>query len=369
MKLKVLAAPLNWGLGHATRLSALIDRRIAAGDEVVIAGDGMSFEWLKRRYPTLRAILLPSLELHYAADGNQVKDLLKQLPQVVRWLWNDGKALDSLLAKEHFDLVISDNRFAFSSRRVKCVYVTHQLNVMTGNHALLSRLATAMHRWFIRHYDECWVPDYEAAPGLAGDLSHIKGGVAKINEQSERFKIKYVGPLSRFGGRIRSQESGGKSQEARDMTYQVHHELSATNVAVLSGLEPHRTMLENELMRRWQGSDYVIIRGMVGGAECHVDSSSHGLGHLLDTADDATLERLLLNAKHIVCRSGYSTIMDLDALGLLPQHDIQGNAHLHNDETLKENETKNTNRLVELIPTPGQPEQEYLAKLHTAQNK
>ena len=345
---------MNWGLGHATRLSVLIDRHIAKGDEVVIAGDGMSLAWLRSRYPNLRSIELPHLDLHYSPAGSQIKGLLKQAPHFLNWLHADHRTLQNILAREHFDLVISDNRFGFCSRSAKCVYVTHQLNVMTGGGRLLSSLATAAHRWFIRHYDECWVPDYEQWPGLAGDLSHIDGGVGKWNDKVERTKIKYIGPLSRFGDGIKSKEQRAKNKEQIAKSQEPRYD----NVALLSGLEPQRTMLENELKRRWRGTNYMIIRGVIGSANAAND------GHLLDTADDETFVGLLKNAKHIVCRSGYSTIMDLAALGLLPRHYGKKNASRLGDGTQDEDCGANDiDRVVELIPTPGQPEQEYLAKL------
>ena len=60
--MKILIAPLNWGLGHATRCIPLIRQYIAAGDEVVLGGDGESIMLLHRTFPNLRIIDLPSLE-------------------------------------------------------------------------------------------------------------------------------------------------------------------------------------------------------------------------------------------------------------------------------------------------------------------
>lgn len=366
MKMKVLIAVLNWGLGHATRSSAIIEQRLLAGDEVVLAGDGNSLRWLTKRYPTLRHIKLPELNIHYAAKGSQVKTIIKQMPHIIKWLRQDHKTLQKILAEEHFDLVISDNRFTFYSERVKCIYITHQLNVITEiglkssvetyKPSFASRIATAIHLWFIKHYDECWIPDYAVAPSLAGYLSHIQGGINEWNTRSERTLLKYIGPLSRFGQKpenrsqesgVRSQESGVTSQESgtkicRDATYHVHstsHEpvSTAEYIAILSGPEPQRTELEEQLLTKWRGKNYVIVRGL----PC--DTDTHGNGRLLNNADDETIAYLLTHAKHIVCRSGYSTLMDLQALGLLDNNDID----------------------IQLIPTPGQPEQEYIALLHS----
>lgn len=323
--MKILVAPLNWGLGHATRVSVLIDRYLAAGDEVTIAGDGQSFAWLRARYPQLNAVSLPDLDLHYSRTRRQIPTLLMQMPKVLLWLWRDHKALAAILENEHYDLVVSDNRFAFFSSRAKCVYVTHQLSVISGSKNREddnrgSATASAVHRWFINHYDECWVPDYKDSPGLAGCLSHPE------NTTNIKAQTMYIGPLSRLGGKTRPKAENAPAEGSNMPRY----------VAVLSGLEPQRTILERELLRRWHGMDYTIVRG-VG-----QNNSTHD-PRLLDNAGDDTLTRLLTNARHIVCRGGYSTIMDLEALGLLHKTDVH----------------------IEFVPTPGQPEQEYLAALHS----
>ena len=37
---RVLIAPLNWGIGHATRCIPIIKRLLEAGKEVIVAADG-----------------------------------------------------------------------------------------------------------------------------------------------------------------------------------------------------------------------------------------------------------------------------------------------------------------------------------------
>lgn len=60
--MKILIAPLNWGLGHATRSIPIIRHYLAKGDEVVLGGDGESILLLKQAFPNLRVIDLPSLK-------------------------------------------------------------------------------------------------------------------------------------------------------------------------------------------------------------------------------------------------------------------------------------------------------------------
>jgi hypothetical protein len=113
-------------------------------------------------------------------------------------------------------------------------------------------------------------------------------------------------------------------------------------VAVLSGLEPQRTMLEKELLARYQDTEQsvLIVQGLMHRPNTRI---RRGKITIVPHMDDAELTAALRLAKHIIARSGYSTIMDLNALGLLTP------------------ETYGAQPLIELIPTPGQPEQEYLA--------
>ncbi|MFC2718991.1 MAG: glycosyltransferase [Bacteroidota bacterium] len=106
------------------------------------------------------------------------------------------------------------------------------------------------------------------------------------------------------------------------------------NVAVISGLEPHRTILQERLLKLFarKAEKSLIVEGKPADTVrhrqiCGVDVVSH--------LDDTDLAFVLQNADNIYCRSGYSTLMDLYALGI--------------------------NRAT-LIPTPGQTEQEYLAE-------
>ena len=114
--MKILIAPLNWGLGHATRCIPLIRQYIAQGDDVVLGGDGESIMLLRRTFPNLRVLDLPSLNLCYAHNTQQRGFYIRALLTLIRFTIADHYYLRQRLAIEHFDLVISDNRFGFFSR-------------------------------------------------------------------------------------------------------------------------------------------------------------------------------------------------------------------------------------------------------------
>ena len=310
--MKILIAPLNWGLGHATRCVPIIRQYLAAGDEVVLGGDGESILLLRQTFPDLRVIDLPSLELRYTDNAQQRGFYLRAIPALIRFTIADHYYLRQQLAIEHFDLVISDNRFGLYSRDTRCVYMTHQLYVQLPKRLRwLQPIARALHACIYKRYDEVWVPDFASSTdNLAGALAH--GG-------SFDHRVKYIGPLSRF---IIPHPSSI-----------INYSTYAT-IAILSGLEPQRTIFEQELVNRFRTSNQslLIVRGKIGGPA----TSTHiGSVTLVPYLQDEELLYLMQAATTIIVRSGYSTIMDLAVLGLL------GKAEFH--------------------PTPGQSEQEYLA--------
>ena len=311
--MRVLVAPLNWGLGHAARCVPLVNRFLAQGDEVVLGGDGESLVLLRKHFPTLQTIRFADLSLSYSAGKSQVGAMLRALPKIVRAAWADHRLLGELLDSELFDLVVSDNRFGLFSRKTRCVYVTHQLHIrLPRRYRRLEPLASRLHGWIGRHYTEVWVPDYdEAERSLSGALGHT--------EKQRYGTVRYIGPLSRFDGRE------NPMRPSRIDRFEV--------VAVLSGLEPQRSMLEEEIVSRYSGKKerVLIVEGKPSKPMLQV---TRGNICIVPYIDDAPLMDVLQKAKRIIARSGYSTIMDLATLELLDR--------------------------AELIATPGQPEQEYL---------
>ena len=312
--MKILIAPLNWGLGHATRCIPLIRQYIAQGDDVVLGGDGESIMLLRRTFPDLRVLDLPPLKLRYAHNTQQRGFYIPALLTLIRFTIADHYYLRQRLAMEHFDLVISDNRFGLFSRQTRCVYMTHQLYVLLPKRLkIFQPFARAIHACIYKRYHEVWVPDYaDYNNNLAGKLAH-----------GHRFdrKAKYIGPLSRFSTSI-----AHIPNSLSEIQYPI--------MAILSGLEPQRTLFEQELIKRFQGSrePVLIIRGKLSGP---MTTTHIGAVTIVPYMRDNELLPLMQQAKKIIVRSGYSTIMDLSVLNLLEK--------------------------AEFHPTPGQSEQEYLA--------
>lgn len=305
---RILVCPLNWGLGHASRCVPIIKALEARGKSILLAAEGFPLEFLKQEFPHLETIQFDGIQVKYARDGEQFQAMLSQLPQFIRGIIKEHHHIKKLCVDHQIDTVISDNRFGLWNKRVFSIYMTHQLVVkMPIKWKFLERFVWSLHRSFIKRYDTCWIPDLSDAQNLTGDLTH-KYPLPKNG--------RFIGILSRFSK---------QSSLLENSPYET--------VALLSGPEPHRSILENKLIKYLQKSLFpsLIIRGVPSqnGEEVNIFNVK-----LLSHLDTPTLQRLIDSTPRIICRSGYSTLMDLVSL----------------------------DKKAILIPTPGQTEQEYLAE-------
>ena len=307
------------------------------GHEVILGGDGESLTLLRKHFPKLRYAYLDPLNLRYSPGKRQVWAIFSSLPKIILWAIKDHLMLKSLLKEEHIDQIISDNRFGLYTpytihHTPETIYITHQLHIMLPKGwRWLEPMAERLHARIYTRYNKVWIPDYEETEKcLAGDLSRIP---SSFHLSTSSFQ--YLGPLSRF-------ENQSPITHHQSPIYDV--------VAVLSGLEPHRTLLEQEIIARYSTNplthsssnplNVLIVQGLLNRPNTRI---KRGNITLVPYMNDADLATALLGAKHIIARSGYSTIMDFEALGLF------------------NNQAPITYHQLELIPTPGQPEQEYLA--------
>lgn len=304
-RLNIVVAPLNWGLGHATRCVPLINFFLKKGHDVSIASDGQAFQYLVKEFPALNSFELPSYNIQYPESGNMVMKMLFQLPKIYSAINREHKALEQIIAKNKFDLIISDNRYGMWNRDAVSIFLTHQLFIKSPYKPGEYFLNKINHR-FIGRFDQCWIPDFEnEKENLSGNLSH---------SEKENLKRIFIGPLSRF-----SEMECNHVPEDIDL------------LVILSGPEPQRTILEKKIISQLNNSEMnsVVVRGTSEKSESSSISKIQ-IKHQLNTNE---LADLICRSKIILCRSGYSSIMDLCTLG----------------------------KKAILIPTPGQTEQEYLA--------
>ncbi len=310
--MKILVCPLNWGLGHATRCIPLIKKLMTDNHELVIATDGYPLHLLKTEFPLLRFIELPSYNIRYNKGKSQLTAMFRSIPKIFAGIIREHYWLKKLNQQEQFDQIISDNRFGLWNKNSHSIYMTHQLMIKMPR--LLKFLEPAVwlgHRFFINRFDACLIPDNAEMDNFSGDLSHL---------YPLPRNAKFIGILSRFS----------------DFRLSLSVDAYET-VAIISGPEPQRSIFEKQLIDRFsaQNEKTLLIQGLPGNTNIHSSpTKTHNL-HIVPHMNTELLAAHLTQAKKIICRSGYSTIMDLVALNCLDK--------------------------AELIPTPGQTEQTYLA--------
>ena len=147
---RILVAPLNWGLGHATRCIPLIKGLIQHNFEPILASDGDALKLLQLEFPNLESIELPSYNITYATKRQNFKlKLIKDSPHLIKTLKKEKKITRDLSSTKHIQGIISDNRFGVRSTQVPSVFITHQLKVFSGSTTWLS---TALHQNIIEKF-------------------------------------------------------------------------------------------------------------------------------------------------------------------------------------------------------------------------
>ncbi|MCK8520907.1 glycosyltransferase [Aquimarina sp. D1M17] len=302
MDKKVLVAPLNWGLGHATRCIPIINALLHEGFEPVIASDGVALALLKKEFPNLRTKELPSYKIEYSKKASNFKlKMLLNSPKIAHAISAEKKAIKKLVEEEKFAGIISDNRMGVRHKSIPSVFITHQLTVLSGN---TTSFSTKIHNKYIKKFDLCWVPDMADDPNLSGELGHPKKSSVPVT---------YLGPLSRFEHQVMPKK------------YDI--------MVLLSGPEPQRTLLEQKLFQEFEQSDkkIVFVRGVIEETHKTYVKNNITIHNYLMGKD---LENAINSSNLVISRSGYTTVMDLAKL----------------------------KKKAFFIPTPGQFEQEYLAQ-------
>lgn len=296
MPKRTLLCILDWGLGHATRSLALLNHELLAGDEVFIATSGPAKSFIARERPDLPLFDLPSYAVTYPSKSMEL-NVAVQLPKWLSVIWREHRATQRLVRELNIDRIVSDNRFGCYAKGIPSIFLTHQLHPITG-----AAPVNWAYRSYLQRFDEFWVPD-DAARSLSGKLAEATGYL----------NVRYIGWLSRFDHLPKQPKT-------------------LRTLSILSGPEPMRSRLEAELLAALP--DIAGVHHVVRGTEKGERVTAAENIQVTDLASTQVLSELLPRAEVVICRAGYSTLMDLFAGGV---------------------EAK-----LILLPTPGQTEQEYL---------
>jgi hypothetical protein len=343
---RILICPLEWGLGHAGRCLPLAAELKNMGHEIIFAAGEKHLAFLRVEFPDARFIVFPGFNPSYSRFIPMWMVMAIKSPCLFYHIIREHFALDKIIRDHNIDAVISDNRLGLWNAGVKSVYITHQLRIIFPKWTLFCEpLVAAIHRWFIKKYDYCLVPDLEGENNVSGKLSH---GLKFSSE------VRFIGLLSRFWDKsIDLKPSSGKTKDYI--------------LLILSGPEPQKTIFKDKVVNALvdEDVDLVILGAEPGGGPGETNCANDGHVRVegaveknrsqkrtdggeraepirksgvrityYDHLPMARMRDMILNSGPIIARSGYTSIMELLSLG----------------------------RSALLVPTPGQTEQEYLAK-------
>ncbi len=303
-----MIAPLNWGIGHATRCTPIIHKLLEKEHEVLVATDGRAAAFLKQEFPQLKHINLPGYNINYQKEGNFALNLAKQVPKIFANIRKEHKATLQIVREHQIDGIISDNRFGLYHPQKPTVFMSHQLNI-AAPHPMLEKVIAYFNNKYIRKFGRCWIPDAPPPHKLSGSLSTPPDG--------DPF-FQFTGTLSR----LNKLNDSGK-----------HYDF----FAIISGPEPQRSIFEDKLkqqllhLKQLKG---VVVRGLPELDDKPSKWSENIIVYPHLPSGD--INRFIAASDVIISRSGYSTMMDLAVYG---------------SKAL-------------FIPTPGQTEQELLALWH-----
>ena len=308
----VCIAPLDWGLGHATRCITLIRALESLQYKIYIATEGKHEAILKEAFPNATFLKLRGYRIWYTKQrALLIPGIILQIPKIIFAIIHEFKWLKKAAHKYQFDLVISDNRFGFYHQKIKSIFITHQLELQTP-FSWSTRLNQIITYALIKNYASCWVADMQPPHNLSGVLANPK--------YKPSIPIWYMNCLSRL------YVDQTKTNEEQNL-------LRNEFLGIVSGPEPQRTLLENIFWEQGNdmGAPFIVVAGLPDNKAYHKKSDSGILySHLNGTALAAAIKQ----SKFIICRGGYTTLMELIPF----------------------------NKKLILVPTPGQTEQEYLAR-------
>ncbi len=308
----VLIAPLDWGLGHATRCIPIIKALLTNDYKVIIATNGKPEKILQQEFPQLAFVKLKGYAISYSKNKFWLPfKIAAQIPKILGVIKYEHHWLQTIIEQHKVDVVISDNRYGLYSKKIPSVFITHQLTIQTPFNWLTGILQRINYN-YINKFSTCWVPDFAGENNLAGVLSHP--------QKTPAIPVHYLGILARFKKNIQA----------------AHHYKFCF---LLSGPEPQRTILEQLILKDIDQLKVscILLRGLpdstnVVPAKANLTVYNHLSGN--------DLNEVLLSSEYIICRSGYTSVMELLAL----------------------------EKKAVLIATPGQTEQIFLAS-HLMQQK
>jgi predicted glycosyltransferase len=309
----ILIAPLDWGLGHASRCIPIIHDYLQKNYTIIVGGTKETNNLIQTEFPNLKYVEIPGYDIRYnfnTKNKSQLPVIIKQIPKILQAIKKEHDWLNNFAETNKIDLIISDNRYGLWHKNIKSIFITHQLFIKTPVTFI------DLHRvilYLTRNFNEIWIPDFkDTKNNLSGLLSHKKPLPAH--------RFKFIGPLSRFSY---LKEPGNSTSPRFDY------------LAIASGPQEQRENFSLKIIDRAKQNPNkkgVLVLGKFTSKDKIYNE--HPNLKIYNYLSANELFSAIMHTKKIIAACGYSTIMDLFVL-----------------DKLKDSE---------LYPIKGQTEQEYL---------
>ena len=310
--MKVIYGVCSWGLGHATRSLPIMRKLVKEGNELTVISSGRALELLRKELSAGAERFIDCPDYPAPAASNPklfIAEFMAKIPSDLRAVYREFKLTQSLLGREKYGMIISDNRYGIYNRFMPSFFISHQLRIINPMRVRMLETGTEIYnQFFYQRYWGVLVPDF-AEGSLSGEMSH---GLRYLDEKA----VSYIGPLSDF--------------RRLDISQDIDCFVSIT------GPEPHRTLLEETLLSQLDSVKGKVVVTL--GKSDESKAGERGNATIYSYLDAAKREELMNRSKVIVSRSGYSTVLDVAVMG----------------------------KKALFTPTPFQPEQEYLGQYHMA---
>ena len=301
---RILVCVLDWGLGHATRCIPLIRELQRRNCVVFIASSGRAYELLKKEFfMNIRCFEIDGYDPQYPHSDSMVFKMGFQLPKFLRIIKKEQIQVEKIVERNQIDVVISDNRYGCYSTKARSIFITHQLNIqMPGWLKWMEPWVNRKNHDYIKNFAECWIPSAEDTL------------IPELLVNTDGLNTRYIGYLSRF------------EKKQADKKYDI--------CGICSGPEPQRSYLEEILSDAFKRTQLQVL--LVNGKTESLGkyNKKHVRFSIANCLMAADLNEAIEQSDIVIARSGYSTVMDLAKLG----------------------------KKAIFVPTPGQTEQEYLAR-------
>ena len=99
------------------------------GHTIITCGDQKSKIIYEKEFPNILHIIIDGYKPTYSKYHKQGWSIVKQIPKFINRIYKEQKDAERISKELNIDIIISDNRFGFRSKKTINIFLTHQLKI------------------------------------------------------------------------------------------------------------------------------------------------------------------------------------------------------------------------------------------------